>query len=315
MALLNNIVVVGAGIMGHSITTQIAARGRKKVIQIDPFEKALNSAKVKIRENVEMLLRNNILENTTTEEVLARITFTTDLNAAKDAHIVIEAVPENFVIKKDVYKNFSEICQPDCIIATNTSSLPVTRLAALVKNPERVIGTHFFQPAHLVPLVEVVQTEKTRPEIIENTMRFMEAIGNVPAHIKKDVPAFVANRLQYALSREAQSLVQQGVVSIEDLDKIVMKSFAPRMVINGIFEQRDLNGLDTHLFANEQVFESLEDTKKPLQLLKDKVTEGHLGVKSGKGFYDWTSQNLVDIYKNKNQKLIEILKFLNSLEK
>ena len=311
---MNKVAIIGAGIMGHGIA-QVCAQGKKTVVLIDAFEQALENSKVKIKENVQLLIENGLVENDTLEAILERITYSSKMEDAKDSEIVIEVVPERANIKKDVFGQLSKICSEKCILTTNTSGTPITEIAQMCTHPERVIGSHFFQPAHLIPIVEIIQTDLTDKKVIEETIKFIEEIGKVPAHIKKDIPGFVANRLQHALSREAMSLVQKGIVSTEDLDKIVIGSFAPRMVFTGPMGQRDMNGLDTHIFVNEYLYKDLEDAKEPLQIIKDKVAEGALGVKAGKGFYDWTGQSAIDIYNKKNDELIGLFKFLKAREK
>ncbi len=311
MKSMRKVAICGAGTMGNGIA-QSCAQGNKSVVLIDPFEQALALAREKIEKNVQLLVDNDLLTVDIGKEVIKRITFTTDLKAAKDAEIVIEVVPEQFVLKKKLFEDLSEICSSSCIFTSNTSGTPITKIANITKHPERVLGTHFFQPAHLIPLVEIIQTEKTIEENIEKTIEFIKSIGKTPTRVKKDIPGFVANRLQHALAREAMSLVQKGIVSGEDLDTIVKESFALRMIFTGPIMQRDMNGLDTHIFVNEYLYPDLEDSKVPLDIIKAKVAAGELGVKKGKGFYDWSGKSIVDIYNAKNSELVSLLKFLKN---
>ena len=169
-------------------------------------------------------------------------------------------------------------------------------------------------PAHLIPLVEVIQTDKTDESVIEQTMALMQAVGKQPVRVRKDVPGFIGNRLQHALAREALSLLEKGVASAEDIDTVVKTSLAVRLVFTGPIEQRDFNGLDTHLSVAEYLYPDLEDTKTPLAILSDKVTAGHLGLKSGRGFYNWEGQSAIEVNNRKNQNLINVLKLLDSLK-
>lgn len=306
---IHRVAIVGAGTMGNGIA-QVCAQSGKSVVLVDPYYDALELAREKIEKNVELLIANGMLAEGIGMEVLRGIEFTQKMEVAADAEIVIEAIPEQFHLKQKLFAKLSDICSQDCIFASNTSGTPITQIAGMATHPERVLGTHFFQPAHLIPLVEIIQTEYTDETVIEKTVDFITSIGKTPARVKRDIPGFVANRLQHALAREAMSLVQKGIVSSEDLDTIVKESFALRMIFTGPIQQRDMNGLDTHIFVNEYLYPDLEDTKEPLAIIKNKVAADELGVKTGKGFYDWAGQSPVEVYNTKNQELVSLLKFL-----
>lgn len=312
---MKQVAIIGAGIMGNGIAQSCAQNKKIRTTVIDPFAESLELFSKKISENIDSFIDKGLITDENKENMLSRIELTTDLTKAAKADIIFEVIPEKFELKKNLFEQLSEICRVDCILASNTSGIPITKLAQTAAYPERVVGTHFFQPAHLIPLVEVVQTELTSPQVIEKTMEFLSSIGKIPAHIKKDVPGFVANRLQHALSREAMYLVQEGVVSVEDLDKIFLGSVAPRLVFTGPLQQRDMNGLDTHLSINEYLYKDLNNSSEPLEIIKQKVASGAYGVKSGQGFYDWSGQSVVEIYSKKNNELIALFKFLNNLRK
>lgn len=313
MVPIQTVAVVGAGIMGHGIA-QVCAQGGKKVILIDSFPEAMETAKTKIAKNVQLLQDNNLLSVRSVDDVMSNIEFTTDLNRAADAQMVVEAIPEKFDLKKDLFQKLEQICSPETILATNTSGIPITKIAAVTQYPARVIGMHFYMPAHLIPLVEVIQTDRTDESVIEQTMALMQAIGKQPVRVRKDVPGFIGNRLQHALAREAMSLVEKGVASPEDIDTVMKTSLAVRLVFTGPIEQRDFNGLDTHLSVAEYLYPDLEDTKIPLAILRDKVAAGHLGLKSGRGFFNWEGQSAIEVNNRKNQNLISVLKLLDSLK-
>lgn len=305
------VAVIGAGTMGHGIA-QIFAQAGKRVVLVEAYPEVLKTAKTKMQQSIEMLLANGFLKTGSLEEILSRVEFAAKTAAAKDADMVIEAIPEKVSLKEILFKELTTICRPDCIFASNTSGIPITNLAGFVQHPERVIGTHFFMPAQLVPLVEIVQTEKTSAEVIETTVELMKSIGKLPVRVKKDVPGFIGNRLQQALAREAMSLVQKGIAAAEDIDTVVKSSLAIRMIFTGPMEQRDLNGLDTHMFVNEYLYPELEDAKVPLEIIRSKVAAGELGLKTGKGFCDWSGTTPQEVTNRKNQELIDVLKFLNS---
>ncbi len=314
MSEIKTIAVLGAGIMGHGIAQVCAYPNDVKVFCFDPFAQVLETAKKKIEENLKLVIDTGLVQNIKADDVLNRIVFTSNLQDCKDVDIAFEAASERFEVKEKLYKELSLLLRADCIITSNTSSIPIIKLAKLVKNPERVVGAHFFQPAHLLPLVEIIQQELTDIKVVEKTIRFIEKIGKIPAHVKKDVPGGCANRMQYALAREAMSMVQNGIVSAADLDKIVVSSFAPRLVFTGPIEQRDLNGIDTHMAACEHVYAFLENTTEPLTIMREKMQTGNIGLKTGKGFYDWTGKNPLDVYNKKNQEMIAILKFLKNFK-
>lgn len=312
---IRTVAVLGAGIMGHGIAQVCAYPDDIRVICFDPFPEVLEQAKKKIAENLGLVIKTGLVEGIEAQQVIDRITFTDNLADCKEADIVFEAASERFEVKEKLYSELSTLLSPNCIITSNTSSIPIIKLAKLVNNPERVIGAHFFQPAHLLPLVEVIQQELTDLKVVEQTIKFIEKIGKVPAHVQKDVPGGCANRMQYALAREAMSMVQNGIVSAADLDKIVVSSFAPRLVFTGPIEQRDLNGIDTHMAACEHVYAFLENTTEPLPIMRKKMEVGDIGLKTGKGFYDWTGKNPLDVYKKKNEEMIAVLKFLKDCKK
>jgi 3-hydroxybutyryl-CoA dehydrogenase len=309
MKIINNVVVVGAGIMGQGIA-QVFAQGGKNTILIDSYKEALEAAPNKIKKNLKLLMANGLLKTGSLGEIFSLIEFTADLNRAKDADIIIEAIPEKFVLKERLFKDLETLCRSDTILATNTSGIPITKLAGVTRHPERVIGTHFYMPAQLIPLVEIIQTEQTNEAVIQQTVDLMTAVGKNPVRVRKDVPGFIGNRLQHAIAREAISLIQKGVATPEDIDTVVRSSLAIRFVFTGPIEQRDFNGLDTHLSIAEYLYSDLEDAKEPLAILRERVEAGDLGLKTGRGFYDWSEENSDAVIAHKNQELINLIKFM-----
>lgn len=309
---LDKIAVIGAGIMGHGIA-QVCAQGGKQVTLVDVSPQVLENARQKIREGLRLLVDNGLAAAGDEVAALGRISFSADLAAGvKDADIVIEAIPEKIQLKKKLFAQLEAACGPKTIFASNTSGIPINKLAALTRRPDRVIGAHFYMPAHLVPLVEVIQGDATAEDVIVRTMELLTEIGKRPVRVRKDVPGFIGNRLQHALAREAMSLVEKGVATAEDIDTVVKTSLAIRLVFTGPLEQRDFNGLDTHMSIAEYLYPDLEDAKSPLAILRDKVTAGSLGLKTGEGFYDWRGQSAPAVINTKNQQLIDLLKFLAS---
>ena len=306
--MIRSVAIVGAGTMGNGIA-QVCAQGGLDVRLIDPVAAALSKAEDNMVRNIQKLIDNGLLTASVTD-VMERVIFSEDLDAAAAVDLVIEAIPEKFQLKQQLFQKLEQLCKPQAILASNTSGIPITQIANTIQTSERVIGTHFYMPAHLIPLVEVIQTEHTSEPVIEETMNFLTRMGKTPVRVRKDIPGFIGNRLQHALAREAMSLLEQGVASAEDIDLVVKASLALRLVFTGPVEQRDFNGLDIHLAIAEYLYPELENTTEPLEILKNKVAANELGIKTGKGFYDWRDKNIPEIQAKKNQELINLLKII-----
>ncbi|CAK7065333.1 MAG: 3-hydroxybutyryl-CoA dehydrogenase [Desulfovibrio sp.] len=310
MVQFTRIAVIGSGIMGHGIAL-VCAKGGYPVTLIDVSADALENAKGKLAQAMDQLIENDLAPAQSKDATLARISYNTDMAVGvKDADIVFEAVPERLHLKESVYADLERFCKPEAIFASNTSGISINTLAALTKRPERFVGTHFFMPAHIVPLVEVIQTKETLEDVSDSVMTLLAELGKTPVLVKKDIAGFIGNRLQHALAREAMSLVQKGVASAEDVDTVVRTSLAIRLLFTGPMEQRDFNGLDTHMSIAEYLYPDLEDSHTPLNILVDAVEAGNYGLKSGKGFFDWTDKDIAAVTAKKNQQLIQVLKLL-----
>jgi len=206
--------------------------------------------------------------------------------------LVIECVPERLDIKQDLFAKLEQYAKPEAVLASNSSSFPISDIAAGLKTGARMIGLHFFMPAHLVPCVEVVYGEKTSPMVGESLSRLMTACGMVPVTVKKDLPGFLANRLQHALSREAFSMVDAGICSLEDIDKAVRFGFGFRYLAAGPVMQRDHAGLEIHGAAGASIYPSLNNSPNIAKCLSERVASGKLGMKTGEGFFPWTSETI-----------------------
>lgn len=308
---IKRIAVVGAGIMGHGIAQVLAQSGHR--VSLTGSATAIEAARGRIESSIEMLLKGGLISQTQAVSVKTNLTFAGGLDeAVTGADLIFESVPEKVEIKQQMFERLDLLAKPEAIFASNTSAIPITTLAGFSQRPERVIGTHFWNPPQLIPLVEVVTTEHTSQSILEAVMQCLTAAGKRPVHIRKDVPGFLGNRLQHAMMREAMHMVEDGVASIEDIDAALKNSFALRLLFSGLFEQRDLNGLDTQLGTEGTLFPDLSNMEEPPPLLLDKVAGGELGLKTGRGYYDWTNQNRAEIIQHKNQQLVSLLKFLQS---
>ena len=277
-----HVAVVGAGLMGHGIAQVFACAGCP-VCVYDPLPTALATVHARVAANLSRLgLPDEALAHISVHERLAE--------ALEGAEFVFEAAPENVDLKVRLIGEITALVPASTIVASNTSSMPVSLYTPRAVGPERVIGTHFWNPPYLIPLVEVVQGERTSAATAERTMDVLRTAGKLPVHVRKDVPGFVANRLQHALWREAMSIVQNGIADAETVDLCVKNSFGLRLAVMGPLETADLGGLDQVLNIHEQILPFIERTPGPLQILRDKVAAGELGMKTGQGFLPWTEE-------------------------
>ena len=282
MAARARISVLGAGLMGHGIAQVFAAAGHEVAIY-DPVAASLDQVKARIIAN----LRDLGDEETAVE----RVRPCTDLaEAVRDADFVVEAAPENLGIKRKLFAETEGYVRQDTILASNTSVIPITAIMQDLRERSRALGTHWWNPPYLVPLVEVIGTQWTSPAAIDFTMRLHAAAGKKPAHVKKDVAGFIGNRLQHALWREAVALVEQGICDAETVDTVIKAAFGRRLAVLGPLENADLVGTDLTLAIHKTVLPAIDSRPAPSPYLERLVAEGKLGFKSGEGFRKWTPQ-------------------------
>ena len=281
------ITVVGAGLMGHGIAQVFALAGHDVTIY-DSFEKTLATAKDRIRTNLKDLGDD--------ESAVERVTAVADLGAAvRDADYVVEAVLEDLPLKQKLFGEIEKHVRPDTILASNTSVIPITDIMQGLKRRERALGTHWWNPPFLVPLVEVIETQWTSPEAVAFTMKLHTDAGKTPAHVKKDVPGFIGNRLQHALWREAISLVENGVCDAETVDSVIKAAFGRRLAVLGPLENADMVGTDLTLAIHNTVLPDIDSRRGPSPYLEKLVQDGKLGFKSGEGFRAWTPQQQAEL--------------------
>ncbi|MEU9509579.1 3-hydroxyacyl-CoA dehydrogenase family protein [Micromonospora sp. NPDC048170] len=276
--------VVGAGLMGSGIA-QVAAQAGWQVTLRDLDDAATGRGLDGIRKSLTRFAEKGKIEASEVEATLGRITPTTDLEAAADADIVVEAVFERLEIKHEVFRALDKICKSDAVLATNTSAIPVTQIAAVTERPEAVVGTHFFSPVPMMKLCELVRGYKTSDETLATVKTFAEEIGKTVVVVNRDIAGFVTTRLIAALVVEAVKLVESGVVSAEDLDTACRLGFGHAM---GPLATTDLTGVDVLMHASKNIYTDTADEKFfPPELLQRMVTAGDLGRKTGKGFYTY----------------------------
>ena len=280
------IAVIGAGLMGHGIALTLAKAGRNVAIT-DPFEEARATVGERIRRSMEAMGDNEGIISRT----LAMIeVMDTTAKAVCEADIVFEAAPEKLDLKQKIFAEIEGHAPDSCILASNTSVMPITKIMSKLRLKNRALGTHWWNPPHMIPLVEVIQTEWTDPELAQTMFDLLADAGKTPVMVKKDIPGFIGNRLQHALWREAVSLVENGVCKAEDVDTVVKSCFGRRLSVLGPLENADLVGTDLTLDIHENVLHDLESRKAPSPYLEKLVADGRLGMKSGEGFRKWTEE-------------------------
>jgi 3-hydroxybutyryl-CoA dehydrogenase len=274
--------VVGGGLMGHGIAYLFAAAGHAVAV-FEPVADIRASLPQRLQAIVDLLGDDaTLLQRIEVHDALAR--------AVQGATFVFEAAPEKLAPKQKIFAELESIVAPETILASNSSAIPSTEIGRNLAHRERVIGTHFWNLPHLMPLVEVVQNEKTSDDAVRRTMELLRQAAKTPVHVRRDVPGFVGNRLQHAMKREAIALVAAGVCDAETVDTVVKQGFGARTAVLGPMEQSDLVGLDLALDIAEVLYRHLDRTPGPHRLLRDKIKAGKLGMKSGEGFRKWTPE-------------------------
>jgi 3-hydroxybutyryl-CoA dehydrogenase len=284
---MQQIAVVGAGLMGHGIALEFAAHGFPVTLH-DQSESQLAQSPARIAEGLDRLAAAGRISTAAAAEAPALITSTSDLRSAiAGADLVIEAVTENLDVKRAVFRELDAWAPPHAILASNSSTFMPSLMAAATTRPAQVIVAHYFNPPHLLPLVELVRGAQTSDHTVETLRALYLSIGKSPAVVQKEAPGFVGNRLQMALLREALAIVEAGIATPQDVDTIIKTGFGRRLSVAGVFEVFDAAGLDVTLAVAEQLFPEIDRSTTISSFLRDKVARGDLGQKTGKGIYDW----------------------------
>jgi 3-hydroxybutyryl-CoA dehydrogenase len=282
MAAKARIAVLGAGLMGHGIAQVFALAGHAVSIY-DPLAASLAQVRSRIAAN----LRDLGDDETAAERVQP---CAETAAALRDADFVVEAAPEDLELKRKLFREAEAHVRHDTILASNTSVIPITAIMQDLRERSRALGTHWWNPPFLVPLVEVIGTQWTSRAAIDWTMVLHAAAGKNPAHVKKDVPGFIGNRLQHALWREAIALVEHGICDAETVDTVIKAAFGRRLAVLGPLENADLVGTDLTLAIHKTVLPAIDSRPAPSPYLEKLVAEGKLGFKSGQGFRSWTPE-------------------------
>jgi 3-hydroxybutyryl-CoA dehydrogenase len=281
----SHVVIIGGGIMGGDIASVYAAGGWK-VHVVSPSQKTRDALGPRVQAGLQKLgadaaYAKNVTAHAKFEEV--------DWSKVEN---VVEAVTEDLALKQSLFAEVEALAKPDIPLMSNTSNFPIGDIGKNLRNRKRVLGLHFFMPAHLVPLVEVVSSDATDPEIAQEVVALMKKLGKAPIWVKKDVPGFVGNRIQHAMMREALYLIDEGICDAEAVDTAVRYGFGFRFIACGPIMQKELSGWDTNYLVGSALYPHLYKNDGPPKMLKEMVDKKHLGMKTKRGFWEWTDEKM-----------------------
>jgi 3-hydroxybutyryl-CoA dehydrogenase len=282
---VSSVAIIGGGIMGGDIAVIFAAAGWN-VHVMSPSQKTRDALPARVAAGLKKL--------SAPAANAAKVRAHAELDALpwKDIALVVEAATEDLPLKQRLFSEIERRARPEIPLTSNTSTFPITRIGEQLRTRSRLAGLHFFMPAHLVPLVEVISTEFTAPATAEGLMQLMRDLDKAPIHVTRDVPGFVGNRLQHALMREALYLIADGVTTPEGIDTAVRYGFGFRFIACGPVLQKEMSGWDTHFMAGNSVYPHLYNEKTPPAMLKEMVERGHIGMKNRRGFWQWNDDSL-----------------------
>lgn len=310
----DTVMVVGSGMMGSGIGAMSALAGNKTVL-VDVDEKRVQAGLERAIECIQLRLENGLNTEAEAKRALPLLRTETSLEEASTlAYLVVEAITENVAAKQELFKQLDGMLDPGIPICSNTSGLRITDIATLCKHPERTVTTHFWLPAHLVPLVEVVMGDKTDLRIAQDVVVELKRWKKSPVLVKRDLPGQLANRVFQAIIRESIDIVASGLASAEDVDTAISCGMAMRFPVWGPLQHLDAVGLDLGLSVQETVLPDLCSEPHANAYLKDLVEQGKLGEKTGGGFYDWNERSMKAAMQKRDQFIIETVKIVNALE-
>ena len=285
---IKNITVLGSGIMGHGIA-QSFLMGGYPVTLFDISDAILATAKAHVKKNLALFFKSGLIKEKDIETCMGKLTTTTDLEkAVSGADFIVEAVPEDINLKQDLFEKIESFSDENAIIASNTSSLTLKEIGERVKDKSRLVVTHWFNPPHIVPTVEVVKNEDTSDETVDIAYELMEKIKKSPVKINWEIPGFIVNRIQIAMVREVLNLYEKGVASAGDIDRAVRGSMGFRLASIGPLLTIDLGGIKLWRSVCANLLPKIESGTTPAAVLDDLIAQGNDGIKTGKGFYDYT---------------------------
>ncbi len=309
---MKKITIIGSGLMGHGIGQLYATHG-KNVFMYDINDESLETCQKMITDSLTVMVDEAIIDKQKMDETLSNLTYTTDLNAAvQDADMVVEVIPEVLDLKYELYKKVEAIVSKDTIITSNTSSIPLTELVKNAKHPERFFITHFFAPAQLIPLVEIIKMSNSREDLLKVIEDFLVVCEKSPITLNKEVPGFIANRIQMAILRECFWLIENDVANAEDIDIVMKDSLGFRYAFLGPLEGQDIAGLNTPFYVTTKLFPEISDAKKPPQFLKDMIDKNQLGIRTGQGFYKYEGDEVEEKLRKRDENFLKIYKLKQS---
>lgn len=311
---INKIAVLGAGTMGAGIGQLFAMKGFDVMLIYTCDADKNSDPPARIRASLEILKDNQVVTTEEIPEIMDRIRITESLEeAAGFADIIFECIIEDLTIKQNYFSELDRLCPLETILASNTSAISITEIAEKAVHKERIIGTHYWNPAYLIPLVEVVKTVHVSEDTVERTCEVLSKAGKRPVLVNKDVPGFLANRMQHALFREALYIIEQGIADPKAVDEAIKYGFGMRMGIMAPVTIMDMGGLDLTYSIHSYLFKDLNNSAEPASILSDKMKEGKFGFKSGEGLLPWTQEEIEFERKNLTERLIKVARALDRL--
>jgi len=299
---------IGTGMMGPGIAVSLALGGVRATI-VSRSEDGANQGLAKVREQVHLLRQNGLASPEAAAWALENVDAATDFDGViRRVDLVCESAPEDMKLKQEMFERMDAIARPEAILTTNTSGLSITEVASRCKRPERVLTAHFWNPPHLMRLVELVRGEKTAEEAVNAVKGLLERCGKAVVVLKKDRPGQLGNRLQLAMMREAVHIVNEGIADAGDVDLAASQGFGLRLPVYGIFEHMDAVGLDMGLAIMDYIAQDLYGKPHAPDILREKVSKGELGAKTGKGFYDWRQKDFDAVKARRDRFVLEFLK-------
>jgi len=305
---IERLAIIGCGTMGHTIALNAAWFGiQVKMYGID--QKDVQNGLLAVKAKLKTLFAKDLIKQDQQDQILEKITGTDSLSdAVSGATFIIECIPEILKLKNDLFIKLDEMCNEEVILATNTSGLSPSLIGLNLKYPQRILATHFWNPAHLIPLVEVLRAKFTNDNTFKRTIDLLMFMNKKPIEVKKEVPGMVGNRLQFALFREAQFLLEQGIASKEDIDAAVTYGIGRRLPVTGPLLSADMGGLDVFASISDYLFKDLSNTDQLSGKLRDLISQGHFGQKNGKGYYTWNEKFTEAMNHKREEQLIQFLK-------
>jgi 3-hydroxybutyryl-CoA dehydrogenase len=305
---IRHVAVAGTGMMGPGIAATFALAGRQAtIVSRTPESAARGVATAKFL--IEVLASNGLADPAQARAAEARLAPSTDPEAAvRAAQLFVESIPENLAIKQEFFARLDR-ASPDAVLCSNTSGISITAIAERASRPERILTTHFWNPPHLMPLVEVSVGKRTNPQIADGVMELLRACGKVPVLVQHDRPGQLGNRIQHAMIRECVNIVQEGIATAEDVDLAVKTGVGLRLPVYGVFEHADMVGLDLVKAVQDYVLPDLSPVTEAGRLHREKVARGELGVKTGRGFLEWTPEQAQAVRDRRDAFLIQFLRW------